>query len=402
MLSLSSIVASTLLPAGPILNETAWQTAALSGMSNAVLLLLWGLRFASLDKSTAESCVALTTMICLFTYGVLLCLPESVTHPLSLALRAASPLTFLIIRAPLHMQERNLRSDIGQSGIAFFGTRAFAGTALGILAFVTLLTPGSPQPANQTLFGLLFTVVGALGTGILTRSSETRGWAMPLVSAAPLVAVCALLLPFCHDAGALYAALEAYAAPIIWLSWTILASVQNSEMKEMFGVSEVTITLFDKGVKNLFWIGGFLAAFAVTGSVGEGLISAHVSAMAFVLIAIWLIIVTTSLVRIASVKERGRAIEAAPSPERQLKDRCAAITHDFDLSQRESEILLLLAQGHTQNFICEHFTLSAGTVKSHVAHIYQKTNVHSREELLRMAANYRADLSIRARYELRS
>ena len=51
------------------------------------------------------------------------------------------------------------------------------------------------------------------------------------------------------------------------------------------------------------------------------------------------------------------------------------------LTDREKEILVLLAQGLTLARLCEAANISMATAKSHVYHIYQKMDVHSRKEL---------------------
>jgi two-component system response regulator NreC len=55
------------------------------------------------------------------------------------------------------------------------------------------------------------------------------------------------------------------------------------------------------------------------------------------------------------------------------------------LSDREVEILRLIALGHTNSEIAEHLYLSVRTVESHRAHIQQKLRLTKRSELVRYA-----------------
>lgn len=50
---------------------------------------------------------------------------------------------------------------------------------------------------------------------------------------------------------------------------------------------------------------------------------------------------------------------------------------DFDLTQREHEILLLLVQGLSYKMIASKCNVSISTVNTHVQHIYEKLQVHS-------------------------
>jgi two-component system, NarL family, response regulator NreC len=56
-----------------------------------------------------------------------------------------------------------------------------------------------------------------------------------------------------------------------------------------------------------------------------------------------------------------------------------------DLSERELEVLRLIALGHTNNEIAEKLFLSVRTVESHRAHIQQKLGMTTRSELVRYA-----------------
>jgi two-component system response regulator NreC len=58
------------------------------------------------------------------------------------------------------------------------------------------------------------------------------------------------------------------------------------------------------------------------------------------------------------------------------------------LSERELEVLRLIALGHTNNEIAEQLCLSVRTIESHRAHIQQKLGVSTRSELVRYALEH--------------
>lgn len=69
--------------------------------------------------------------------------------------------------------------------------------------------------------------------------------------------------------------------------------------------------------------------------------------------------------------------------QRRICPRAArAISEQHGLTARELDVLLLLAAGRSQPYICDYLVLSKSTVSTHVSHIYQKLSVHSRQELL--------------------
>jgi DNA-binding NarL/FixJ family response regulator len=62
-------------------------------------------------------------------------------------------------------------------------------------------------------------------------------------------------------------------------------------------------------------------------------------------------------------------METAPDPSK-----------DASLSQREEEILQLLAKGYSTKEIADNSSISVNTVRTHLQHIYEKLHVRSRTE----------------------
>ena len=58
------------------------------------------------------------------------------------------------------------------------------------------------------------------------------------------------------------------------------------------------------------------------------------------------------------------------------------IARDYRLTNREEEVLQLLATGMTAKSIAEELIISPGTAKSHLRNIYSKLGVHSQSELI--------------------
>lgn len=72
-----------------------------------------------------------------------------------------------------------------------------------------------------------------------------------------------------------------------------------------------------------------------------------------------------------------------------LPARCSSLARAFDLTPREAELLVELAQGRTLRAISEKLTVSENTVKYHVRGIYQKLGVHTRDEVIELVSNAR-------------
>lgn len=65
----------------------------------------------------------------------------------------------------------------------------------------------------------------------------------------------------------------------------------------------------------------------------------------------------------------------------ELIQACARLATNYGLSQREEEVLILLAQHKTAHDIEEALCIANGTAKAHIRHVYQKLDIHTREEL---------------------
>ena len=69
----------------------------------------------------------------------------------------------------------------------------------------------------------------------------------------------------------------------------------------------------------------------------------------------------------------------------EVHDVVSAMAARYNLTPRETEVLALLAQGRSVPVIEEKLHLSKNTVKTHVRHIYEKTGIHSQQEIISLA-----------------
>jgi len=75
-------------------------------------------------------------------------------------------------------------------------------------------------------------------------------------------------------------------------------------------------------------------------------------------------------------------LEALPTSEISLEDRCRAVAEEHGLSSRELEVFEMLAEGRDRAYIEEKLVISRNTVKAHVKHIYAKLDIHSHQDLI--------------------
>lgn len=75
---------------------------------------------------------------------------------------------------------------------------------------------------------------------------------------------------------------------------------------------------------------------------------------------------------------------AAQSETESIKQVCEEIAGRYLLSQRQTEVLYLLARGHNAAYIQDKLCITLSTAKSHIYNIYRKLDIHTQHELLAM------------------
>ena len=96
----------------------------------------------------------------------------------------------------------------------------------------------------------------------------------------------------------------------------------------------------------------------------------------------FLVVVFLCQLATAGIIRKGKAT-SKPSPIGRLRANSAP-----DLTEREKDVLGLLALGHTNREAAEQLFLSVRTVESHRARIQQKLRISSRAELVRYAVDH--------------
>lgn len=87
---------------------------------------------------------------------------------------------------------------------------------------------------------------------------------------------------------------------------------------------------------------------------------------------------------IAKVESRHAVVALGASS---IDHLCTQAGAQFSLTPREVEVLMLLSRGRSGPYIQEKLCVSYNTVKAHVKHIYQKTGVHTQQELIDLVEN---------------
>ena len=97
---------------------------------------------------------------------------------------------------------------------------------------------------------------------------------------------------------------------------------------------------------------------------------------------IFICVLAFVLVPVGKLEPRFVALTTAPVAPSEIDTICSHIIAEFKLSEREGQILKLIARGNTVNSIANKLYISPHTVNTHIRHIYDKVGIHKRGELL--------------------
>ena len=229
-----------------------------------------------------------------------------------------------------------------------------AGGIVAALLFLLLLGRGA-EPRLSSMFNVVF---GLLATGILL---------LPFLPA-----------PYAVALNALTAA--GWKLVMLALFYLVIVLGTGSRVPLLAGVA-IAYALPRAGL--------FVGATAAR-IVGAG---AGVDFVRLVCIAFFLLYLVMMVIWLVNYHERRRAEAQARQASELLghvsqsqgdarRARCAVVAHEHGLTEREADVLALLAQGRDTASICEALSLSKNTVKSYRKDIYLKLGVHNRQEII--------------------
>ncbi len=370
-------MAHVALPFGAALALEALDLFTLGGS-----MVYWGLAFASLEKHLAARNVVVAVLIAaaLILVGEALASFAPIAWMTGLSSLAGSA---IMLHGSLNLKSRS-RSRCKQPPrmlAVLVAQRLAYGFSLGFFPTATAaLAYGSP---NAILLAFSLGVIAVSVVSAL-RSAEPPCTLLPVFI---LVACWILSLPYM--AGGLECMFPSLFCAI-WLSWQTLSSVQLSDLKERYGLTELDITFIDKMAIALTILSGTVVCRIAQGATGTGTLPLEVIEvllpMAFCGLAIT---ASLSLARLVGVHQEDSFNNRLAQAAGELEGRVfASIASEYGLSPREHEVFSMLAQGHTSAFIADAAGITPGTAKAHVAHIYQKLGVHSKDEMLELVERH--------------
>ncbi|MDR1184748.1 MAG: helix-turn-helix transcriptional regulator, partial [Coriobacteriales bacterium] len=315
---------------------------------------------------------------------ILLALSGTVSPWLSIAIPTLSPLFSLLalVRswkiAEKHKNYvRSLRLHTFSLSLKTNAALFVYGIAVGfMLAFVSSAVEGAVL-MNHLLFGLGAALSGLLLFLLLRVSSKRLDFAVLYRLTLPVLA-CVLLLLMSLNAQLGEGPLAIIAA-LAWgyqisLSIILGARLANNSASDIMLVFVKTAWVHLAG--DAF---GMALWFLIS-----GLNLASGSWLSFIFTGIVVALILAGLFGFGELLDKRTGVAVASENDESGADdnRIVRIAQHYELTPRETEVLLLLARGRNAGYIQREFVVSLHTARTHIKRIHSKLQIHSQQELL--------------------
>lgn len=347
-----------------------------TSLGNSLLIICWGALWCSIDTDRMAMHILVSNCFAGILYLVVTALPPALAIAATAVLPVASTATLL------NCTREPARRDEPLPGLS----KGLLAKAVAVIVIIPLVYGVARAFSSASALGNFNEVHHAIVGGITCLA-----FAVMVVScAAPheriIMRLYRLIIPL------MIVGFVAYALVGAELRWLALAAIACGfySFEGVVWLLHPTIVLKTQASKlvvfgwgrALFHLCGFVGAslgfFLVERHMAEGAaLGAVCLAVVIVLLVVMVYVFTEHDLRLFI----GRPV---PTAAEDLDARCQRLADRHRLSKRERDVLVLLAKGRSVPFIAEEFTVSKGTVKTHVRHVYEKLGIHSKQELLNM------------------
>ena len=388
MMSVGSVLTPFADPTTPVGMLVLGISAIMTGTGSAVLFVCWVELLSGLGGRLALVEMSVSTCVSFLAGFILLAMPLAPAVAAVVALPVASA---LILRASLDGMISRVKEPaqpLSRRTATLF-VKALAGAVLiGVLEGFFDVVAGFKTYEVQDIFGAYLFLAGFVGGLVicliavfLHRDSIFYSYRFAML----MLCLGCLSAPFLADNNTYSSALifGGYNCFVLVLCVVCIDVANSFKVGAARAIGLGFVALYGgETVGSLF-----AHSLEATGIPLFDLTVVTLVAVSLLFIAHLFLFTETDLIKIGigEVHLVGAQQDEAPAAEADSADPCAAIVERYALSPRESDVLPLLLEGRTISRIQDTLFISAGTVSTHIRHIYQKTGVNNRQELIDLA-----------------
>lgn len=349
--------------------------AACASWGNALLIIMWGELWSALATGRVGRHLYASYTFAFVLFFIAYALPQAVAVAYTALLPIASAVILRACKSEPRREPSVIPLDVTTVPVARLFTCVFLisivwGTSQGML---------DPYAVGDEHFGAKALLLAGGGIGAITLSmmlsqapSEATALYRPVIPAMVIGLILLLLQPMPYPfVGSGLVIMGIYCLDMLMmLVSTDVAFRGRISVAASFGLTILvarTGTL--AGTALASWLEGLPAW------------SSQMHADTFLLAVLILAIIGMLFFTIADVQQLYVTPRAAV-PDTTLEEKCAAIAATCRLTNRESEVLVLLARGRSVPYISDELSIAQGTAKHHVSNIYRKVGIADRQGLL--------------------
>lgn len=369
-----------------------------TGVGSAVLLMSYGVSFGQCDIATIVSSTALSLVVGIIVYAIVLNL--GIPDPFRAVLSAILPFIecYCLYRCSsvlidkLQFAEITLKVRKAPFALRLCIPGLLFGIALGTTRFEAIADMRTFGDVNAQLLCIVIAAVVVSILMIAMLLAQRQHFNFMYRTMLPLITIALVWIYF--DNGQ-----EPFLSVIILLVCYLLFEsilwVSFSDISQRFRLTAFIVFGFGRGSLAL---GAFLGSGIIT-SLGTLDLPFDIQTMTLLTLACMLIAYATLLneneIRGLIISESDNPVgemtenltPTEPKSEETIragkfKRKCEKIANCYLLSKKETEVLFLLAKGRNAAYIQEQLFISEGTARTHMRHIYRKLDVHTQQELI--------------------
>lgn len=342
----------------------------LMGVSTSLYLILWGVSLRNYDTESSEKVFISVFVIVGLSILAINGLLSSFMVPLLFVLPVLELACYLFISKGTRVLVRGAVRPYVREGKDFVLLAVRTCIAITLVSFVWEMFATSAQDLiipEQSIFGMGL-VVSALIIWLFTKYSSNVGFIAAAHWVLPIMAIGLLFSSFDQKIPLSIACLLLAGAH---------ASLETILRMQIISFSRKTkydpIRVIGWGFASIM-LGAFLGS-ALFNVIAPR--STQINTMLIIGILTILVIIGTFMFSDARPE-----IQVGKQPPADVGQRSARMAASYGLSKREQEILGYLLEGRSHPYIRDELYISKSTVDTHVRHIYSKTGVKSKQELI--------------------
>lgn len=386
LVAVGTVLSAVASFAQPPLTILQYASGALSGIGSGWLCILWAGALAKLDIERIEVVVpaaSLVTLLCTLVFPYIEGVP-GVIAVASLPLASGSLLLMSFRREAGGKSAPPASNRTGSAIDRDCLTVIVRASVVLCVAYFVIGSLGAMSAAEDllqawwdfdaaTFIGSAFGIVMALCFILFTMRIDFASLFRWLT---PLLVLALALFPWQEIAPNFVSNAITSVADTSMQAITYLYVISLAKRRKLPVALGVGVT---QGAVQLGVLAGNLAGEQAGELVSTGSLNVFVPVLALICLLSFAVL----LVPQRSARPSTDVSAEAERPEAtRIEQLCERLAQERGLSARETEILGYLAKGRSQPYIREELMLSKNTVATHVKHLYQKLDVHSRQELL--------------------